>query len=386
MSRLSKGNCAIPYTTQQGAALLIFMTLIILVAVSALLGKLNHTPPDIIRSSKDTGVLAEAKTALLGYAVSSMPPGQLPCPDYDNDGLADTCTGAGPIAIGRLPWRDLRLTELRDSHGEKVWYVPAREFESTQLVNSGVVGGLSVDTVNGIAAVLIAPGESLQGQNRAAGAQNIASRYLEDDNNNNDVSYVTSATGDFNDQLTSITDNELLESTGKRVAREIARELRNYYADNGFFPYAASPNDTSGACDDGVSSGLVPVNIGAVPASGASCSEPDWGTGPTATLPAWFANSGWHRHLWYEVAPACVPAQPGCSGVGLITVTNSTPSNNIQAIVVAAGVPLTGQTREPVATDDSDFMESVENTDDDTDFEQLAETASNNDHFIVVAP
>lgn len=381
-----KMNPVVPPSRQQGAALLIFVTLIILAAAYSLLKKLNHTPPDIVRSSNDTVVLAEAKAALIGYAVSSSPPGQLPCPDYDNDGQADACTGAGPISVGRLPWRDLRLSELRDSNGETIWYVPAREFESTQVINSGVIASLVVDTTNRIAAVLISPGEPLQGQSRAPSAQNIASRYLEDDNNNDDTNYVTSATGDFNDQLVSISDIELLSATGQRVAREIASELRDYYDDNGFFPYAALASDLSDACDDGVRSGLVPVNIGAVPASGNSCSEPDWGTGPTATLPGWFASSGWHRHLWYEVAPACVPAQPGCSGSGLITVANAPTTNNIQAIVVAAGVPLAGQTREPVATDDSDFMESVENTDDDTSFEQLPATASNNDQFIIVAP
>ncbi len=381
-----KGNPIGLPKRQQGAALLIFMTLIVLVAVASLLKKLNHVPSDIVRSSNDTAVLAEAKTALIGYALSSSPPGQLPCPDYGNDGQADTCSGAGPVAIGRLPWRDLRLSELHDSHGETLWYAPAREFESTQLINSGVVASLVVGSTNRIAAVLVAPGKPLQGQSRTTGAQNTASRYLEDDNNNNDANYVTNATGDFNDQVIVITDNELLRPTGQRVAREIARELRNYYDDNGFFPYAASPGDPSGACDDGVSSGLIPVNIGAMPASGSPCSEPDWGTGPTAALPGWFAGSGWHRHLWYEVAPACVPAQPGCSGSGLISVTNGTPTNNIQAIVVAAGIPLPGQTREPVAADDSDFMESVENTDDDTDFEQLPETSNNNDRFIVVAP
>src|SRR5688500_17568137 len=65
------------------------------------------------RSTADA--LAAAKAALIGYAVSrgdattagQARPGDLPCPDTDNDGRQNLPCNAG--ALGRIPWRDLGI-------------------------------------------------------------------------------------------------------------------------------------------------------------------------------------------------------------------------------------------------------------------------------------
>src|SRR5260370_42146009 len=76
---------------------------------------------------------ARAREALVAYAVdrpisAEVGPGYLPCPDLDDDGWAEsTCgsmTGDSGQAqrLGRLPWKTLGLPDLRDGHGERLWY------------------------------------------------------------------------------------------------------------------------------------------------------------------------------------------------------------------------------------------------------------------------
>ncbi len=77
--------------------------------------------------------LAQAAEALLAYAAdrpisAAVGPGYLPCPDLDNDGWAEATCGSlsGDVGqeerLGRLPWKTLGLPDLRDGHGERLWY------------------------------------------------------------------------------------------------------------------------------------------------------------------------------------------------------------------------------------------------------------------------
>ena len=77
--------------------------------------------------------LAQAREALLAYAAdrpitTEVGPGYLPCPDLDDDGWAESTCGSlsGHLGqadrLGRLPWKTLGLPDLRDGHGERLWY------------------------------------------------------------------------------------------------------------------------------------------------------------------------------------------------------------------------------------------------------------------------
>jgi hypothetical protein len=77
--------------------------------------------------------LAHAKEALIAYAAErpitpAVGPGYLPCPDTDDDGWAESTCGSlsGHLGqaerLGRLPWKTLGLADLRDGHGERLWY------------------------------------------------------------------------------------------------------------------------------------------------------------------------------------------------------------------------------------------------------------------------
>jgi hypothetical protein len=84
--------------------------------------------------------LAQAREALLAYAAdrpidARVGPGYLPCPDLDDDGWAEATCGslAGQLGqeqrLGRLPWKTLGLPDLRDGHGERLWYAVSTRYK-----------------------------------------------------------------------------------------------------------------------------------------------------------------------------------------------------------------------------------------------------------------
>lgn len=242
---------------QSGAAVLVFVLLIVTFAATLLITKLNRSSSQLYRDEVTMKALQKAKTALLGYAVSypdlasttviNAGPGYLPCPDddYPPDGSPDSCSA---FAIGRLPWEFIGLDEIRDSAGEPLWYLMADDFKNIGSgryypINSETPADtdLIVDTTTEVIAVIIAPGFSFAGQNRPSA--NVGD-YLEGDNSNNDASFVTQAIGEFNDQLLTITRQELMQAIEKRVLGEVAKINRRYatvYDDNGLsFPYLSS--------------------------------------------------------------------------------------------------------------------------------------------------
>ena len=84
---------------------------VVLVIVGLLVGSFIGTFSsriDTTRRDNTIKELEEIKRILMAYAFTKTPP-QLPCPDTNADGLADTvfgsCAAAG--AVGLLPWRDL---------------------------------------------------------------------------------------------------------------------------------------------------------------------------------------------------------------------------------------------------------------------------------------
>jgi hypothetical protein len=99
--------------------------------------------------------LAQAKAGLVAYAVSVQPdtyakrPGELPCPDLDNDGDAEITCFQAEQRIGRLPWRTLKLPDLRDGYGERLWYALSSTFQRktfNQCPTSGGPACLNSDT------------------------------------------------------------------------------------------------------------------------------------------------------------------------------------------------------------------------------------------------
>jgi len=180
---------------ESGSALLIILALIGIGAAFLLVSALMSNP-QIGRDKITAAALAQAKDALIGYAVTYRDKGHpddvfgyLPCPDVNNDGAADTnqggtnCAGKDIPVVGRLPWKTLGLPPLRDSHGECLWYAVSGTFKAvaggnlTDFMNWDTLGQFAIQDAGGTliagatnhnrpVAVIFSPGPSLNTQNR----------------------------------------------------------------------------------------------------------------------------------------------------------------------------------------------------------------------------
>lgn len=146
---------------------------------------------DLARESRTAAALAQAKDALLGFALiyrdsdhATADFGYLPCPDLDGDGSAETCGSQGQFSVGRLPYRTLNLPDLRDGYGECLWYAVAGSAKNNpkpvalnwdslgefQLQDErGAVIALPGDPKGQALALVIAAGPPLPQQYRSAG-------------------------------------------------------------------------------------------------------------------------------------------------------------------------------------------------------------------------
>lgn len=312
---------------ERGAAFLTLLALVSLAAMTVLISMLHGAHPAAARSDETMRVLAQAKQALLDWAVSNDAlPGQLPCPEdlsligtAEEGSAMDTCTLP---AIGRLPWRTLGLPDLRDANRDKLWYALSPGFRSAPI-NSATQAQLSVDGVPSSAvAIVLSPGAALPGQARPGGIPMIAN-YLEELNSSGTDAFTTRATGSFNDILLLLTSRDLMRTVEARVHNEVGLRLQAYFKQNFYFPYAAAADD--GACKDRLASGRLPLGAG-------NCTHPAFpSTLPAAlpVLPLWFGANNWAAHISYQVAAGCVQSTPGtaatdgaadCGGTGRLTV------------------------------------------------------------------
>ncbi|GBL45437.1 hypothetical protein SFMTTN_1244 [Sulfuriferula multivorans] len=251
---------------QRGALLILLVIALGVLAITLFVGMLSSSAIQNERDKKTAAALAEAKTALIGWSASrssntsNYTPGQLPCPEdlsligSPNEGTAaSSCTLP---AIGRLPWKTLKVGDIRDGYDEKLWYVISNGFR-VPPINSGVSQAqLTVDGVpNSAVAIIFSPGPPLSGQVRpipTATSPPLISNYLEGSNNDGDNQFVTQGpAGTFNDKLLAVTHHDLFSVVERRIANTIIGTtstpimgLRYYYANNLPSPaYPSSPLD-----------------------------------------------------------------------------------------------------------------------------------------------
>lgn len=163
-------------SVQTGAAFIVMIVIMILGISAILVGSFNSATLRITREKKSSDVLAQAKEALISYAVTSDLPGSLPCPNINNvnKGEADAVvSGNCPHYVGRLPWKTLGLPDLRDSTGAPLWYALSTNFRkdsSNNHINSDSTGTISIlgtPSASRVVAIIFAPGASVNGQSRS---------------------------------------------------------------------------------------------------------------------------------------------------------------------------------------------------------------------------
>jgi hypothetical protein len=387
---------------ESGQALIVLLVLIIAVAIGFVFDFSRPTALAIENDNKTALALAEAKDALIGWSVQRTPsgalpnarPGELPCPDANNDGFEDGTCVAG--ALGRVPWKTLGIPEPKDGAGETLWYtlagpfriwaVNANQIDNDTKGNITVYSGSSstVMTLEAVA-VIFAPGAAYGTQDRNPSttalcpttgttiARNLcAANYLDTTGGGNNATtngpYISAQPSNtFNDKLLVITTDGLITPVEQRAAREMLTLLQRYKALSGCncYPWAAVMDEPFD--DDSVTG----ETRGGVPIENAL---PDnWGD-LGITVPPWIIGSNiWGKKFYYAVAPidtathaAGTLTVDGVAGKRLVLITTgpagaSRPSTNI-----------------------ADYVDDLENRNNDNIFQTPSSTAYARDRIYTI--
>ncbi|MEQ1773192.1 MAG: hypothetical protein ABL891_05345 [Burkholderiales bacterium] len=352
------------------------------ISLFSLIRPRNPTLEDNVQTEQ---ALAQARQALIAYAsarLSTNRPGELPCPDTNNNGTAEANCNTAASRLGRFPWSTLGAPDLRDGSGERLWYALSSNFKNATAVtplNSNTPGQLTVTGLapaTNVIAIVFAPGPVIAGQNRTAGNVNNAAHYLEGENSNGDTIFTSAAPSTtLNDRLLAITAGNFFPQVEMRVAREARVTLNAYFNNPGrrYFPFAHAYGG-AGLC--------AASSQGRIPTNPVNCGggQQTWPGG--VAFPAWFFTNNWHQVLFYSVAPACTnPASPNCAGAGGLLTVNGV--GGIRALLITPGTSFTGQVR-PCGTI-TDCLEPP-NTTSFPSFTHTPGSSTANDRVVIIAP
>jgi type II secretory pathway pseudopilin PulG len=355
-------------TNQRGAAFLLLVVTLVLGAAAVFHGLSRPSGLDAERDRKTEAALVKARDALIGYAAENgTRPGNLPCPDRNNNGQQTTPCNTVATRIGLFPWRTLQTDDLRDGTGAPLLYAVSNIYRGAAgILNSDTPGDYTVTgttPASSVIAVVFAPGQVVGTQQRDATVAlcsttgtNIArnrcpANYLESGNENGDANFVSAfPSATFNDRLLVITRDNLFPAVTARVAREVRTALNTFYTANNRFPNAALFADATYTCNTAATQG----RIAQVSAPGCPIIPLPVAAG---SLPLWFSANNWHQLIFYAVSPLCISAATAasCISTGGLTVL-------------------------------TDCLEDAENLNGDSVFQQPALSASNNDRLVIVAP
>lgn len=377
-----------PRSSQRGVALLLFLFLLFGIGTTTALSAWNSSRGRLEQERQTQLALQQAKDALIAYAVSVYPvgnnrPGDLPCPDIDNDGKKDNPCGKDDgstgqaMRLGRLPWKTLGLSDLRDATGERLWYAVSNNFKENNRhlpLNSDTTGTIQVTEANGtvipnVIAVVIAPGAPLQRLNAAAyqdrspGNENDPSNYLDETATEDNTNFVDGTANGFidgivrdaqgrilvNDSMLVITYNDLMPLLEKQVATTVMNCLTAYAAYNdgaqnnlGRYPWAASiASSATGDYNDTADTlfGRIPNLMLNTDASSPGMLH-NWGSIPSCSVTDNWFEKNWRELVFYALADAFKPGVgiPSCGSC--LTVGTAT---NRQVVVLVGRQALAGQ-------------------------------------------
>ena len=352
------------------------LLLVMLIGIAAALlvyGMIDTNSLAIKRANVTEAALAQAKQALIGRAwADPNRPGSLPCPDTDNDGIAQSPFPTDcPSYIGRLPWRTLGLTDLRDGDGERLWYAVTREFATnptnpwcapTCPLNTDNNGQLTITgaaAATNVVAIVFSAGAAVATQVRDAANQNNVANYLE---GGNETGVATStfvsgiATNTFNDRLLAIDSSEIWPQIEKRAGSEILAKLQEYRIAGAnwctCYPWADLSN---GSSNEGRYNGRVPLLGAATP------STPEWAD-LGITIPSWLKDNNWWYVFFYTVSDN----QSAWHGAGTLTVDGVAGTS---VVLITTGTIVAGDNRPKgtpgswVDTDWPFYVDDPENSD-----------------------
>jgi hypothetical protein len=251
------------------------------------LSAVNNTNVDLIAANNSQREMVEAKQTLLAFAMAyaelfpNNPPGRFPCPDTSNnaEGLPDFPCYTSNVP-GRLPrsividsGASFKFSDYGMANDQRFWFAVSPNYAqgSTAVLNSTSLGALRLDRQPDIVAVLIAPGNLLEGKR---GGNNTPSNYLENANVRGTTFFSnrTASPATFNDRVLPIYRHEVMTLVTAQVVQLVHRMLTTYYLANG----NTYPADE-------------PTFLAALEAT----PLPDW--------PDWFKDNQWHTVINYSV-------------------------------------------------------------------------------------
>jgi len=291
---------------QRGVVALVLVAILLLGGAVFAFSSFSFTTVRVDRDRNTNEALAKAKDALIAYAVAdTVRPGELPCPDVNNDGrvtVGEDMVGSACVSLlGRLPWFTLGLPDLRDDAGERLWYALSNDFHANGTVplNSDTaylaanvsltMTGTTSEPITNLVAIVFSPGAALTRSNGVvqvvqtrgcaggAGAGcdvnlKCTSTPAANTDKCNALNYLDFALGEdnadlanrifvsaprsqaFNDRLMPVFSDDIMKLVERRASRELAQRMRNHYTawqsaavsnTRGFYPFAVPWNDPS---------------------------------------------------------------------------------------------------------------------------------------------
>ena len=184
---------------QDGIALLVFIIILALTAISLILREMSISDIRYEQNIKTSNALAQAKQALLAYAITYIDnnPGEfgfLPCPDVSaisgNEGDSDgSCGVTNANSIGLFPWGTLETGVVKSGSGDCLWYAVSGNYKNvnlatkTEMLNEDTNGWFQIyqfdrqldsgvlvqgaQPEDRVVAVIIDPSSALASQDRA---------------------------------------------------------------------------------------------------------------------------------------------------------------------------------------------------------------------------
>lgn len=379
------------------------MMLVILTmgGTALLLNSLNSMTPRLARDKITADALAQAKEALIGYAINSenagnttARPGNFPCPDRDAPGTLgygdaeSSCSSGGGTSVGRLPWKTLGITELFDANGEPLWYVVSNNFrKSATIINSDTLGTLQVYDRDGVTlltppggeavAILFAPGAATGSQQRSSVTEKkTSSNYLETGNGINNATSIgpfiaADKSDSFNDRLMLIRTRDFMPTIEKRIGKSLQTILSNYRAANGVYPY---PADFSSCKDNTTCTSNPMICSGRLPYIAQPVNWVGSYVLPITASSAWFIDNQWYRVIYYSVGTDRLATAPaGCNA------TLNVSGNSTAGLFFMPGTPLASVIRTYPNNILSWYLDDAENQ--NTDNIYISPTSSSNDQL-----
>jgi type II secretory pathway pseudopilin PulG len=381
---------------QKGVALIIFVFITALVLTAYMLKLHTSSKLKVEQDKKTQQALTAAKQALLAYATEEITadrrappllrcdivdgkvpkncscenncirPGDLPCPDLNNDGEAETACSSAASRLGRLPWKTLGVGDIRDGAGERLWYAVSNRYKNNPRLlplNSETIGTVSLRNAtgavinnglatSGLVAVIVSPGQPLTRsdglvQSRSVANQNNSMHYLDVAFGEDNADFDDVTTNGFilgpvkvmqnnqmvtlsNDIVLPITRDEINAVMEPRVLIEVAQAINYFNSVNGANPDPADLADVT--C---LNNPIINDNSNANCASDPSVMLGRLPAGENATAPSidiwasidansilrgesdhnWFQQNGWRAVLRLQKNMPCAVGENRCRDV-----------------------------------------------------------------------